>query len=39
VLPKDLGALGFRLTELTKVPAEYLGVDMAGPHMANAYRY
>ena len=48
VLPKHLDekvarlhldALGVRLTELTKVQAEYLGVDVAGPYKADAYRY
>jgi adenosylhomocysteinase len=48
VLPKHLDekvarlhldALGVRLTELTKVQAEYLGVDIAGPYKADAYRY
>ena len=48
VLPKHLDekvarlhldALGVRLTELTKIQAEYLGVDIAGPYKADAYRY
>ena len=48
VLPKHLDekvarlhldALGERLTELTKIQAEYLGVDIAGPYGADAYRY
>jgi len=48
VLPKHLDekvarlhldALGVRLTELTKTQAEYLGVDVAGPYKADAYRY
>ncbi|NMM22801.1 MAG: adenosylhomocysteinase [Phycicoccus sp.] len=48
VLPKHLDekvarlhldALGVRLTELTKVQAEYLGVDVAGPYKADSYRY
>jgi adenosylhomocysteinase len=48
VLPKDLDekvarlhldALGVGLTELTKVQAEYLGVDVAGPYKADSYRY
>ncbi len=48
VLPKHLDekvarlhldALGVRLTELTKVQAEYLGVDVAGPYKADHYRY
>jgi len=34
-----LGALGVRLTELTKPQAEYLGVDVAGPYKAEHYRY
>jgi adenosylhomocysteinase len=34
-----LDALGVRLTELTKVQAEYLGVDIAGPYKADHYRY
>ena len=48
VLPKHLDekvarlhldALGVRLTELTKVQAEYLGVDVAGPYKPDHYRY
>jgi adenosylhomocysteinase len=48
VLPKHLDekvarlhldALGVRLTDLTKVQAEYLGVDVAGPYKADHYRY
>jgi adenosylhomocysteinase len=48
VLPKHLeekvarlhlDALGVRLTELTKVQAEYLGVDIAGPYKADVYRH
>jgi adenosylhomocysteinase len=48
VLPKHLDekvarlhldALGVRLTELTKVQAEYLGVDIAGPYKTDQYRY
>ena len=48
VLPKHLDekvarlhldALGVRLTELTKTQAEYLGVDVACPYKADAYRY
>jgi adenosylhomocysteinase len=48
VLPKHLdeevarlhlGALGVRLTELTKDQASYLGVDVAGPYKSEAYRY
>ncbi len=48
VLPKHLdekvarlhlGALGVRLTELTKSQAEYLGVDVAGPFKPDHYRY
>jgi len=34
-----LGALGVKLTELTKVQAEYLGVDVAGPYKPELYRY
>ena len=48
VLPKHLDeavarlhldALGVRLTELTKVQAEYLGVDVEGPYKPDHYRY
>ncbi|HST86471.1 MAG TPA: adenosylhomocysteinase [Kineosporiaceae bacterium] len=48
VLPKHLdekvarlhlGALGVRLTELTKEQAEYLGVDVSGPYKPDHYRY
>ena len=48
VLPKHLdeevarlhlGALGVSLTELTASQAQYLGVDVAGPYKAEAYRY
>ncbi len=48
VLPKHLDelvarlhldALGVRLTELTKVQADYLGVDVAGPYKSDHYRY
>jgi adenosylhomocysteinase len=48
VLPKHLDekvarlhldALGVRLTQLTQTQAEYLGVDIAGPYKADAYRY
>jgi adenosylhomocysteinase len=48
VLPKHLDekvarlhldALGVGLTELTKVQAEYLGIDVEGPYKADAYRY
>jgi adenosylhomocysteinase len=48
VLPKHLDekvarlhldALGIGLTELTKVQAEYLGVDIDGPFKADSYRY
>lgn len=48
VLPKHLdekvarlhlGALGVRLTELTKEQAEYLGVDVTGPYKPDHYRY
>ena len=34
-----LDALGVRLTELSKVQAEYLGVDVAGPFKPDHYRY
>lgn len=34
-----LDALGVELTELTKVQAEYLGVDVAGPYKPEHYRY
>lgn len=34
-----LGALGVRLTELTKEQAEYIGVDVAGPYKPEHYRY
>jgi len=34
-----LDALGVRLTELNKVQAEYLGVDIAGPYKPEHYRY
>jgi adenosylhomocysteinase len=34
-----LDALGVRLTALTKVQAEYLGIDTAGPHKPDHYRY
>ncbi len=48
VLPKHLDeavarlhldALGVRLTELTKVQADYLGVDVGGPYKSDHYRY
>jgi adenosylhomocysteinase len=48
VLPKHLdekvarlhlGALGVKLTELTKAQAEYLGVDVEGPYKPDHYRY
>ena len=48
VLPKHLDekvarlhldALGIGLSELTKVQAEYLGIDVAGPYKADSYRY
>jgi adenosylhomocysteinase len=48
VLPKPLDekvarlhldALGVHLTELTKVQAEYLGIDVAGPYKSDMYRY
>jgi adenosylhomocysteinase len=34
-----LGALGVRLTELTKEQAEYLGVPVEGPYKSDHYRY
>jgi adenosylhomocysteinase len=34
-----LGALGVRLTELTKAQADYLGVPVEGPYKADHYRY
>jgi adenosylhomocysteinase len=34
-----LGALGVKLTELTKEQAEYLGVAVEGPYKADHYRY
>ena len=34
-----LGALGVRLTELTKEQAEYLGVPVEGPYKPDHYRY
>jgi adenosylhomocysteinase len=34
-----LGALGVRLTELTKDQADYLGVDVGGPYKPDYYRY
>ncbi|SNR88963.1 adenosylhomocysteinase [Geodermatophilus saharensis] len=48
VLPKKLdehvarlhlGALGVRLTELTKVQADYIGVPVEGPYKSDHYRY
>ena len=48
VLPKHLDemvarlhidALGVQLTELSKPPAEYLGLDVAGPYKPELYRY
>src|SRR5499427_6534798 len=48
VLPKHLdekvarlhlGALGAKLTTLTKEQADYIGVDVAGPYKAEHYRY
>jgi adenosylhomocysteinase len=48
VLPKHLdekvarlhlGALGVRLTELTKAQANYLGIPVEGPYKADHYRY
>ena len=34
-----LDALDVALTELTKVQAEYIGVDVAGPYKPEHYRY
>jgi len=34
-----LGALGAKLTNLTKAQAEYLGVDLEGPYKSDQYRY
>jgi adenosylhomocysteinase len=34
-----LGALGVKLTELTKEQAEYLGVAVEGPYKSDHYRY
>jgi adenosylhomocysteinase len=34
-----LDALGVKLTELTKVQAEYLGVPVEGPYKSDHYRY
>jgi adenosylhomocysteinase len=48
VLPKHLdeevarlhlGALGVKLTELTKEQADYLGVPVSGPYKSDHYRY
>ncbi|HEY3957337.1 MAG TPA: adenosylhomocysteinase, partial [Streptosporangiaceae bacterium] len=48
VLPKHLdekvarlhlGALGVRLTELTKDQADYIGVTVEGPYKPDHYRY
>ena len=48
VLPKKLDehvarlhldALGVKLTELTKVQADYLGVPIEGPYKSDHYRY
>jgi adenosylhomocysteinase len=48
VLPKHLDekvarlhldALGVKLTELTKVQADYLGVPVEGPYKSDHYRY
>jgi adenosylhomocysteinase len=48
VLPKHLDekvarlhldALGVKLTELSKVPADYLGVPVEGPYKSDHYRY
>jgi adenosylhomocysteinase len=34
-----LKAVGAKLTQLTKVQAEYIGVDVAGPYKPDHYRY
>ncbi|MET7417588.1 adenosylhomocysteinase [Dactylosporangium sp. NPDC005555] len=34
-----LGALGVKLTELTKKQAEYLGIPVEGPYKSDHYRY
>jgi adenosylhomocysteinase len=34
-----LGALGVRLTTLTKEQAEYIGVPVDGPYKPDTYRY
>ena len=34
-----LDALGVKLTTLSGEQADYLGVDVAGPYKADAYRY
>jgi adenosylhomocysteinase len=34
-----LDALGVKLTELSKTQADYLGVDVDGPHKSDLYRY
>ena len=34
-----LGALGVKLTELTKVQADYIGVPVEGPYKSDHYRY
>src|SRR3712207_8537462 len=48
VLPKKLDehvarlhldALGVKLTELTKVQADYIGVPVEGPYKSDHYRY
>ena len=48
VLPKNLDehvarlhldALGVKLTELTKVQADYIGVPVEGPYKSDHYRY
>ena len=48
VLPKHLDEkvaalhlekLGVNLTQLTKEPADYLGLDQAGPYKPEHYRY
>jgi adenosylhomocysteinase len=34
-----LQAVGAKLTELTRVQAEYIGVDVEGPYKPEHYRY
>ncbi len=34
-----LGALGVRLTAMTRKQADYLGIDPEGPYKPDSYRY